>query len=359
MKIAMFGHKHIPSRDGGVEIVVEALSTRMAALGHNVTCYNRGGNAGNHKGVRIRPVPALKGKGLSAVSSSFFAALCAAFGDYDVVHIHAEGPAGMCWIPKLFGKRVIVTIHGLDWRRAKWQQRFAAKYIHWGEKMAVRWADQIIILSQNMQTYFQHTYRRDTVRIPNGVCCPHTQPPETISRQFGLTADRYILYLGRLVPEKGIHYLIQAFRNTDTDKRLVIAGASGDADAYVEELHRLAVGDARIVFTGFVEGQVLAELYSNAYLYTLPSDLEGMPISLLEAMSYGNCCLVSDIPECTEVIQDHAVTFHSGDWEDLRNRLQTLCDNPALVAGYRKDAQSFVCKHYNWDTTVEKTLELY
>lgn len=357
MRIAMFGHKQIPSRSGGVEIVVEALSTRMAAMGHSVTCYNRGGHAGYHQGVRIRPVPALNRKGLAAVSSSFFASLCAALGPYDVVHIHAEGPALMCWLPRLFGKRVIVTVHGLDWQREKWKGSLAAKYIHLGEKMAARCAHEIIVLSRNTREYFRKVYHRETHWIPNGISPPELS--ESLPAPFGLHPREYILFLGRLVPEKGIHLLIQAFREVSTHKKLVIAGHASDTDAYRRELEALAAGDDRIHFTGFVEGEILESLYRNTYLYVLPSFLEGMPISLLEAMSYGNCCLVSDIPECAEVVEDHGITFRAGDVSDLRRQLQRLCDEPKLVDRYRESASDFICGKYSWETTVEQTLELY
>ena len=221
-----------------------------------------------------------------------------------MVHIHAEGPAFFCWIPKLFGKRVICTIHGLDWAREKWKFGVGSKFIRQGEKNAVKYADEIIVLSKDVQKYFMDTYGRETHFIPNGVNRPENRKAKLITDNFGLEKDSYILFLGRLVPEKGIRYLVEAFKNVKTDKKLVIAGGSSDTDSFMEELKELAKGDDRILFTGFVQGAMLDELYSNAYIYTLPSDLEGMPLSLLEAMSYGNCCLVSDIPECAEVVED-------------------------------------------------------
>ena len=221
------------------------------------------------------------------------------------MHIHAEGPAFFCWIPKLFGKRVISTIHGLDWAREKWKFGVGSKFIRQGEKNAVKYADEIIVLSKGVQKYFMETYGRETHFIPNGVNRPEVREAKLITDHFGLEKDSYILFLGRLVPEKGIRYLVEAFKNVKTDKKLVIAGGSSDTDSFMEELKELAKGDDRILFTGFVQGAMLDELYSNAYIYTLPSDLEGMPLSLLEAMSYGNCCLVSDIPECAEVVEDN------------------------------------------------------
>lgn len=319
MAIAMFGQKRL-SREGGIEIVVKELCTRMAKNGYTVTCYNRSGHhvsgaeydkKTEYEGINQKCVPTIEKKGLAAVSSSFFAALYSAFGKYNVVHIHAEGPAFFSWLPKLLGKRVIVTVHGLDWQREKWKSGFGSKFIKQGEKNAVKYADEIIVLSKGVHDYFRNQYGRETRFIPNGVNRPEIRKAELITDKFGLTKDSYILFLGRLVPEKGIRYLVEAFKNVKTEKKLVIAGGSSDTDSFMKELKELAKDDKRIIFTGFVQGQMLEELYSNAYIYTLPSDLEGMPLSLLEAMSYGNCCLVSDIQECTEVVEDKALIFKS------------------------------------------------
>jgi glycosyltransferase involved in cell wall biosynthesis len=383
LKICFFGQKKIPSREGGVEIVVEALATRMVGLGHDVTCYNRrsgkndGGSDVGCGNLKIKSVPTVNKKGLAAVSASFFATFAAAFGKYDIVHIHAEGPAFMCWLLKLMGKRVIVTIHGLDHRRAKWG-RFASSFIMMGEKNAVKYADEIIVLSRGVQKYFSDTYGRKTVYIPNGVTKPEIREAELITKEFGLEKDGYILYLGRLVPEKGVQYLIEAYQkiqeNNNDDlknenlnkldikcktKKLVIAGGSGDTDAFVEELKHETCGNENIIFTGFVQGRILEELYSNAYCYVLPSDLEGMPLSLLEAMSYGNCCLTSDIDECAEVLEDKGVTFKKGNVMDLRGKLEWLCENEAEVAKYKAEAAEFICGKYNWDEVVRQTLCVY
>ena len=369
LKIAMIGHKRIPSREGGVEIVVEELTTRMIDLGHQVTCYNRKGHhvsgsefdtttLSEYKGVQLKNVWTLDKKGLAALTSSFSAALKAAFGKYDVVHFHAEGPCAMLWIPKLFGKRCIATIHGLDWQRAKWSG-FASKYIQFGEKVASKYADEIIVLSKNVQKYFQTTHQRTTRFIPNGVNRPIIREAKEILNQYGLKEDSYILYLGRIVPEKGLRYLIEAFKQVQTDKKLVIAGGSSDTQDFLDEIKELVKEDQRILFTGFVQGNILDELYSNAYIYTLPSDLEGMPLSLLEAMSYGNCCLTSDISECKEVVEDKAVVFQKSNVLDLKQKLQALCDSPEVVQKHKAEATDFICKKYNWDDVVRKTIELY
>jgi glycosyltransferase involved in cell wall biosynthesis len=369
LRIAVFGQKRL-SREGGVEIVVKELCTRMAQQGCQVTCYNRSGHhvSGaeyddiantNYEGIRQKCVPTIEKKGLAAVSASAFAALYSAFGKYDVVHIHAEGPAFFSWLPKMFGKRVVVTIHGVDWQREKWQSGFGSKFIRQGEKNAVKYADEIIVLSKGVQDYFKETYDRKTHFIPNGVNRPQIREANLITDKFGLKKDSYILFLGRLVPEKGIRYLVEAFKNVRTDKKLVIAGGSSDTDSFMTELKELAKDDNRILFTGFVQGAMLDELYSNAYIYTLPSDLEGMPLSLLEAMSYGNCCLVSDIPECAEVVEDKALIFKKSDVEDLREKLQEACDHPEMVMKMKKQAADFICEKYNWDEVVKETMKLY
>lgn len=366
-RVAMFGQKRL-SREGGIEIVVKELCTRMVQAGCQVTCYNRAGHhvsgaeyddKTEYEGIRQKSVPTIEKKGLAAVSSSAFAALYSAFGKYNVVHIHAEGPAFFSWLPKMFGKRVVVTIHGIDWQREKWKSGFGSKFIHQGEKNAVKYADEIIVLSKGVQDYFQKIYGRETCFIPNGVNRPKLRKAEMISKEFGISKDSYILFLGRLVPEKGIRYLVEAFKQVKTDKKLVIAGGSSDTNSFMKELQELAKADDRIIFTGFVQGQLLDELYSNAYIYTLPSDLEGMPLSLLEAMSYGNCCVVSDIPECTEVVEDKALIFKKADINDLGDKLQSACDYPRMVMKLKQQAADFICKKYNWDDVVEETMQLY
>lgn len=369
MKIAMYGHKRIPSREGGIEVVVEELCARMVQRGCEVTCYNRRGHhvagsefdqdAGDvYRGIRLKSVPTVNRRGLAAFSSSFFAAIACAFGRYDVVHVHAEGPAIFCWIPKLAGKKVVCTIHGLDYARAKWG-RIASALLLQGEKCAVRFADDIIVLNPAHRKYFARRYGRRTVCIPNGVERPKRLETDRIRKKWGLEKDGYILFVGRIVPEKGLRYLIRAYRRVRTGKKLVIAGGTSDSGDFPQKLKKMAEGDDRILFTGFVEGQELGELYSNAYLYVLPSDLEGMPLTLLEAMSYGRCCLVSDIPECTEVTEDHAMIFRKSDENDLAGKLQYACDHAEETARYSREAADYICRKYSWEDVTEKTLRVY
>lgn len=247
----------------------------------------------------------------------------------------------------------------MDHRREKWQKSIGAKFILSGEKNAVKYADEIIVLSKGVQEYFQKTYGRRTVFIPNGVNRPEVIDTDLITKKFDLHKNEYFLFLGRLVPEKGIRYLIEAFKEVKTDKKLLIAGGTSDTDEFIQELKKMAESDRRIIFTGFVQGRTLDELYSNAYVYVLPSALEGMPLSLLEAMSYGNCCVVSDIAECAEVVEDKAVVFRKSDVADLKEKLQQCCFDEKKVEEYKSAAADYICQKYAWEAVVWKTLELY
>lgn len=374
MRIAFIGHKRIPSREGGIEIVVDELAARMVARGEQVVVYNRKGHnvAGEefdnqsstsdkpymYRGVKVIPVTTIDAKGLAALTSSFFATLKAIKARPDVIHYHAEGPCVPLRLAHWFGIRTVATIHGLDWQRAKWG-RFASTYLKLGERTAAKCADEVIVLSRNVQRYFKDTYGRDVRFIPNGIERNTPVAADAITRKYGLEKDGYILFLGRIVPEKGVHYLIEAFKRLDTDKKLVIAGGSSDSAEYYESIKAAAASDPRIVLTGFTQGEELAELYSNAYVYVLPSDLEGMPMSLLEAMSYGNCCLTSDIPECAEVVGDHAVTFHKGDVDDLTVKLGGLLSDSAQVMSLKTSAADYITDKYSWDDVVDRTLALY
>ncbi len=369
MRIAMIGHKRYGSHEGGVEVVVTELARRMAALGHEVTCYDRLGSDvmtgdatdGRERtvdGVRVVPVRTIDKKGLAALSSSYFATLAAIKDRPDVIHYHAEGPCVPLPLARRAGIRTVATIHGLDWQRAKWG-RLASTYIKMGEKTAATKADGLVVLSKSAQSYFQDAYGRTATFIPNGIEKKQPRPVNQIKEKWGLDAGSYLLYLGRLVPEKRPELLIEAFKKLDTEKRLVIAGGGSDTSEYEASLRAAAQGDNRIVFTGFVTGEPLAELYSNCYAYVLPSDVEGMPMSLLEAMAYGRCCVTSDIPECADVLAGNGVTFEKGSVDSLRAALQGLLadDDHGRVLGAA--AKAHVEKTYNWDSVVERTLELY
>lgn len=370
MKIAMIGHKRIPSREGGIEIVVEELSTRLVQMGHSVTVYNRKGrnvadkNADkeahklkSYKGIRIVHVPTPDKKALNAVVYSFFATIAALLGNYDVIHYHAEGPCAMLVIPHLFGIRTIATIHGLDWQRAKWGG-FATKFLKFGEMIAARYADEVIVLSRNVQQYFLDTYNRQTIYIPNGVNRTEFIEPNRIVRKFGLEKEKYILYLGRIVPEKGITYLIEAFSKIDTDMKLVIAGGGSHSDDFMKQVVDMVKKDDRIIMTGFVQGNTLAELFSNCYMYVLPSDIEGMPISLLEAMSFGRRCLASDIPENSEACREYAKYFKKSNVEDLRAKLCESIEHPENFKSF-DEIMNYCYKRFDWDKVTGASVRLY
>lgn len=366
MKIAMLGYKRIPSREGGIETVVTELAVRMERRGNQVEAYNRWEPFNKdlpkipkeYKNVRLHKILTSHKSSLNAFIYSVLATGRALFGGHDVLHYHAEGSCAMIWLPKLFKIPVVATIHGLDWKRAKWG-KFATKYLLFGERVAARHADEIIVLSKDMQHYFLETYGRKTHYLNNGIQVNDPVAPDKI-RKFGLKEQNYILYLGRIVPEKGIHYLIEAFCGIDTDVKLVIAGNADKTNPYAMSICEKAEKDDRIIMPGFVEGQMLEELYSNCIAYVLPSDVEGMAITMLEAMSYGAHCIFSDIPENREVAGDYARYFPVGDVKALRERLKlaiSLRESEKNADGEREIA--YIKEKFGWEPVVDSTLDIY
>ena len=362
MKIAMLGHKQFPSRSGGIEVVVYELVTRLSKLGFDITVYDRYEinkkrkyPKGTYKGVKIKLCPTLSNSKLNALLASITGTIRAIFSKPDVMHYHAIGPCAMIWLPHLLGIHTVATIHGLDWQRGKWS-KFASMYLRFGEKMAIKYADDIIVLSEDMQTYFKEKYNRDTELIKNGISKMETVEPDFIKERYNLNKDEYLLYLGRLVPEKKVDKLITTYQSLDTDKKLVIAGKLENTD-YCKKLQELANRNKNIIFTGFVSGKILKELYSNTYLFVLPSDIEGCSIALLEALSYGIRILASDIYENKDVIGEYGTTFQVNNEEDFREKLKNILENNTLH--YNKEQVDYVLKRYNWDKVVEKTIELY
>lgn len=369
MRIAMIGHKHYGSREGGIEVVVTELARRMVALGHEVTCYDRMGKdvmTGKMAesqmrfidGVRIVPVATFDVKGIAALSSSYSATRRAIKDRPDVIHYHAEGSCNALPLASRAGIRTVATVHSLDWQRAKWGN-VASCIIRRGERLAAKHADELIVLSHSVNAYFDEAFHREVHVIPNGVNAAELLRANLIEGQWGLTGGSYILYLGRIVPEKRVDLLLNAFKDLSTDKRLVIVGGASDTPGYLSMIERLATRDPRVVMTGFVTGRMLAELYSNAYCYVLPSDVEGMPVSLLEAMAYGRACVTSDIPECVEVLSGTGVMFSAGDVDALRNALSDLLRDPGCARKLGDAACKRVAESHNWDSIVERTLEVY
>ena len=360
MRLAMIGHKDFPSRSGGVEVVVYELATRFARRGCQVTVYNRGRKRGdNHgwcEGVEYRRSPTVRRGGLNALLYSLTATLQALPRRYDLIHYHALGPSVMIVLARLFGVRTVATVHGLDWRQSKWSA-FASAYLKLGERIIARYADEVIVLSDVMREYFETAYGRRTNLIKNGIVPVEYAPCDVISRQWGLEKNGYILFLARIIPDKGLHHLIRAFRRCDTGLKLVVAGEVPE-DEYGREVLALAQGCEQIQFVGFVEGRALQELYSNCALYVLPSSVEAVALTLLEAMSAGARCLTSDIPENTAVLGSFGSTFSSGEEQSLYEKLQDALRAPA--GNPRKEEQMrYIREHYHYGLVEEKTWAVY
>lgn len=341
MKIAMIGQKRVPSREGGVEVVVEELAGRMSSLGHRVDCLDRKGP--------LAESPA------GAFACSAVNTLKALLGGYDVIHFHAEGPAAMSFLVKMAGIPCVATIHGLDWQRAKWKG-FAVKYLRFGEKTAARCCDELIVLSSCCAAYFKNTYGRSGRLVRNGAdtrIAGAAAPPA----RLGLEAGGYVLFASRIVPEKGLHYLLEAFAGLETDKRLVVAGRLAGGK-YSASIKAMAAADPRVVMAGFVGKEELGALFAGCSVYVLPSDIEGMSVSLLEALASGARCLVSDIPENRETAGEFAEYFEPASPLMLREKLGAMLSRPDLPQRKKLQAEA-VCRRFSWDAAAEQTLAIY
>lgn len=364
MKIAMIGQKGIPSRAGGIEIHVEEISKRLVCLGYEVQVYCRKNycdvEAKDKKycGATLKFTPFINTKHLDAITHTFTSTIHALLSDCDIFHYHALGPSTLSFLPRIFGKKVVCTVHGLDWQRGKWG-RIASAYLKFGEFATAKFSHKLISVSKNLLKYYKEKYGKDAVYIPNGVERSDMINPMIIKEQYQLDYNDYILFLARIVPEKGAHYLIEAFKRVKTDKKLVIAGGLSHSSDYGRQLRELSKDNENIIFTGFVKDRELAELYSNAYFYVLPSDVEGLPISLLEAMSYGNCCLVSNITENTDVVGTMGYSFEKSDVNDLANKIEMLIKDKNKVENVRKLASDYILHKYNWDRIAVETKNLY
>jgi len=365
LKIVMIGLKGLPVRadSGGIERHVEELGVRLAAMGHDVSAYVRprfvDTKEASWRGIRLLRLPSIPTKSLDTLTHTLIASVAVLFRPADIVHYHGVGPATMAWIPKLFKPRssIVITFHSIDRLHPKWGP-VARAYLRFGEWCAVRFADATIAVSRTIQQYCRERFRAETVYIPNGSRF-EDRPGSDQLKTWGLKPGGYILTVARLVRQKGIHHLIEAFSGLSTDKKLVIVGAPGFGGEYAEYIRNLSAGNSAIVFTGFQTGDALRQLFANAYLYVHPSEAEGLSVSILEAMSAGRCVLVSDIPENLEPIGDTGVTFVKADVADLREKLGSLFNHPEVVAERGARSREWASREYDWDRIAAATAALY
>ncbi len=358
MKIAMIGQKGIPATYGGIERHVEEIGARLVARGHEVSVYCRYYYTrvkNRHRGMKLIRLPSIKTKHFDTATHCALSTLDAVVRGFDVVHFHALGPSLFSFLPRLRGSKTVVTVHGLDWQREKWGA-VASWILKRCEYTAVSFPTRSIVVSRTLQEYFREKYGVETTVIPNGTNIP---TPRALSRlkKKGLEPRKYILFVGRLVPEKGCHFLVDAYEKLETDAKLVIAGGSSFSSEYVDSLKKHA--SDKILLLDYVYGDALEELWSNALLVALPSTIEGLSISLLEALSYGKCVLVSDIAENMEVVEDCAPSFKSQDVEDLRRQLEKLLGAPELLVEYEEKAREHILRRFTWDGVTNSLEQLY
>ena len=363
MKIAFIGQKGIPTKTGGVERQVEDLAVSLAKEGHEVFVYARSSYNTEHLkeycGVKIITVPSINSKNLDAITAPVLACCHSLRHKYDIIHFQSIGPAALIWLTKLFNPRtpIVFTFHCQDYYHQKWGS-FAQLFLKWGEKIGNHLADKIIVTSNSLLKYTEAKYHKNPIYIPSSAKINDLVKADKI-KKWGLEKDNYIVYIGRLVRHKGVHYLIKAYQEIKTDKKLVIVGDGAFTNDYVQELHDLASGNQNIIFTGNQSNQILRELFSNAAIFVQPSESEGLSFSLLEGMSYARPCLVSDIEPNLEALGNAGVSFKSGSAEDLQVKLQDMLDHPENLAAIGIAAQARVIKEYNADNIVKQTLDLY
>ncbi len=370
MRIAMIGQKGIPAIYGGIERHVEELSVELAKQGHKVFVYAREWytpkNINNYHGVQIIHTPTLRTKHFDAILHTFTSTIHALFQKPDVIHFHGVGPALLCWIPRIFAPKtkVVVTMHCLDRYHQKWG--FFARFIlRIGEWVGCAFAHQAISVSKTIQSYCLNEYQKTTAYIPNGVKIYEHQNCSLID-QWDIAPEKYLLMVSRLVKHKGAHYLLEAWQfarqqNPELlkDYKLVIVGDSTFTDNYVAQLRQIARGDNSIIFTGWQKGQTLSELYANCALLVHPSENEGLPITVLQAMSYARPVLVSDISEHKEVISDERFWFSNTNIISLAQKITELVENPELLKEKGVKNKALVEKNYNWPDITKQTIAFY
>jgi glycosyltransferase involved in cell wall biosynthesis len=360
MRIAMIGIKAIPARSGGFETAVDEISRGLVRLGHHVVVYNRSGMSdhpsSNYQGVELRTLPTVKSKNLSTIVHSFLATMHLAFHRVDVVHYFITGTTLFAPIPRLLGMKVVCSVDGTDWQRSKWG-KFARLYLKLSERLAVLFCHRLISDSRDVARYYRDVYGAPSNIITYGIRETTATGLDWLDR-FSLKPRDYVLFVGRLVPENNIHLLIRAFEQTKTDKKLVIVGDDPWEKEYVRSLK--STQDPRIIFTGGVYNAGYAQLQSNAYLFVLPDEVGGTHPALVEAMGFGNCVLVNDMPSNVEVIGDAGFSYRGSEGvQDLRRQLQSLLDDPGVVEEFRSKAQQRARANYRWEDVVRDHASLY
>jgi len=369
MKIVVLGTRGFPYVQGGVEAHCEHLYPLIVKLGCHVTVITRktyvDPSIKEFKGVHLCTVNNPKSKYLEAIIHTFSAILKAKLLGCDIVHMHAIGPALLVPFAKILGLKVVMTNHGPDYDRQKWG-RFAKGILRLGEYFGSKWANKVISISKTISDNLTFKYNCLSEIIPNGVVVPEICETSQILKKFGLEKRKYVLAIGRFVPEKGFHDLIEAFCNLKAydlqfkanNMKLAIVGNADHEDNYSKELRAKSEGVVDVILTGQLTGQPLQELYSHAGLFILPSYHEGLPIVLLEAMSYGLSCIASDIPANREVDLDEDRYFMPRDIEALATKIKDFIDRP-LSDEEKRTQIAMIVEHYNWENISKKTLEVY
>lgn len=363
MRIAFIGQKGMPAMGGGVERYVEDLSLRLVEIGHEVSVYTRphytDPQLTAYRGVQLVSLPSVNTKHLDAISHTVVASFHAAFQNYDVIHYQSIGPALVMWLPRLLNSRIrlVATLQSRDYEHQKWGT-FAKLALKLGERAMCYFADEIIVVTQAMVTYVKENYDRDAVYVPNGANL-YAETGSDLLEQFGLSKNNYIVAISRLVPHKGLAYLIEAYQQLETDKKLVIVGESSYSDEYVYKLKSLAGDNKNIIFTGAQTGEVLAQLYQNTYLFVQPSESEGLSLALLEAMARSRAVLVSDITENLAAVGETGFVFANKNVDDLKHKLVMILANPELVKQKGLEAQNRIIAHFNWEQIAQAIAKLY
>jgi glycosyltransferase involved in cell wall biosynthesis len=369
MKIAVIGAKGLPAKQGGIEHYCQELYPRMVKRGHSVDLFARSSyidspwlHCYDYRGVRVISLPCSNLKGIDALSSSILGAILASNDRYDLIHFHAEGPSLFSWLPKIVSSStVVVSCQGLDWQRAKWG-KLSSQLLYLGEKTGVRFADEIIVVSEELRSYFREVYDRETVYIPNAPASyVRTSCDRTYSNSLGLSRGRYIIFVGRLVPEKRPELAIEAFKSLQPHGwKLVLIGGTSDTDSYTQQLINSTKGHPNIIFTGELSGDRLAEIVRGAGLFVLPSDVEGLPLAMLEAMQEGIPVLASDIPPHKQLLSGGRGTlFPAGDLDSFIFALNWAIHRPQELAIMAKGARRYVKANYNWENITTETLRSY